>query len=360
MTWWPRQTPSTGRRASAAMSRQTPVSSGRPGPGLRRTPSKAATSVRAVSVRSRTTQSAPSSRRYATIVWTKLSRLSTTRTRRVADIRGSGSAGPRGHPRPCRGRTGAWARPTGRRNTRAGRPGRPPSPARGRPFPPRRRGAAATARRTSGTGLLHPRRGRHELAEDDEALRRGVFRVAGGQCDHPLGGVGPRVLGHRGGDAHVTGLYDLGRGDLVDVLAGPGVDQDPVAAAQLAQPVEGREVGRAVAGHDEVADLAGHRGAGVVAGPLAQVGDRDALDDHVVETLAEPGDADQREAVPETYALGGDLAGGGSGVPGAAQLVAQLVLLRLGVRAGAPELVRDEEQQDEAGRDAQLADATDE
>src|SRR5215210_5277968 len=83
MTWWPRQTPSRGRpdcSDSCTRVRQTPVSAGWPGPGLSRTPSTACAWAGETSSRERTSQDAPSSRRYWTMVKTKLSWLSTTRT----------------------------------------------------------------------------------------------------------------------------------------------------------------------------------------------------------------------------------------------------------------------------------------
>src|SRR5688500_8336312 len=83
MTWWPRQTPSRGRpdcSDSCTRLRQIPVSVGWPGPGLSRTPFTASVWVTETSSRVRTSQTAPSSRRYWTMVKTKLSWLSTTRT----------------------------------------------------------------------------------------------------------------------------------------------------------------------------------------------------------------------------------------------------------------------------------------
>src|SRR5437868_4705895 len=96
ITWWPRQTPRRGtarRSASWTRSRQTSESAGCPGPGLSSRPSTDAASRTVTSERSLTTQSAPSSRRYWTMLNTKLSWLSTTRTRISSP--GTGRAGRR-------------------------------------------------------------------------------------------------------------------------------------------------------------------------------------------------------------------------------------------------------------------------
>ena len=59
-------------------------------------------------------------------------------------------------------------------------------------------------------------------------------------------------------------------------LPGPCRHEDLIARVQLVEPVEGRAVGRAVAGDGGVAGLAGKGCVGVVAGALLQVGDADA------------------------------------------------------------------------------------
>ena len=83
--------------------------------------------------------------------------------------------------------------------------------------------------------------------------------------------------------------------DDVAELALAGGDGDDVARGQLVEPVEGRAVGRAVAGDGGVARLSGQGGVGVVAGALPQVGPGDALDDGLVH--ADAGDAEDGHRV---------------------------------------------------------------
>src|SRR5690606_35127849 len=104
MHWWPRQTPSTGRRpAKCSMTAfDTPASSGRPGPGEISTASGSSSTICSrVSASHRCTRgSAPSSPRYWTRLWTRLAWLSMTRTRGATAAEATGRRRRPGGPRP--------------------------------------------------------------------------------------------------------------------------------------------------------------------------------------------------------------------------------------------------------------------
>ena len=98
--------------------------------------------------------------------------------------------------------------------------------------------------------------------------------------------VSSSSVGSRAGPAGHGKVTSTARGETmvvertdVDVPALARLEHDAVALDELAEAVERRAVGGAVAGDDDVAELAGQRGAGDVAGALLEVRDGGALDD---------------------------------------------------------------------------------
>ena len=103
---------------------------------------------------------------------------------------------------------------------------------------------------------------------DDVALPRGVHRMAGGQGEHPLGGLRPALAGRRGDHPGVVRHHHERLGDLVDVERLVGLHHDRITLLEAGDVLEDAAVGVAVPGDGEVPDLAGQRGLRVVAGTL--------------------------------------------------------------------------------------------
>lgn len=154
-----------------------------------------------------------------------------------------------------------------------------------------------------------------------------------------------------------------------------GGDDDGVSDLHSIEVVEGVAVGRAVARNGGVASLARHRGADVVARSLAQVRGVGALDHDLV-------DADDRDAdVADRFALGRVLRAGGRDGRAGRELVERgrvgqglpdllvVGLLDEGVaqdglavgllNGGAPDLVRREQEDDDAQPDQDPSDDVD-
>ncbi len=165
------------------------------------------------------------------------------------------------------------------------------------------------------------------------------------------------------------------RDDLVGEQALRGDHVDLVAGHQLVDAVERRPVGGAVSGDAGVARLPGQGSSRVVARPLLQVGLADALDDDVLHTDAgDPDDADgfalrrrshrrrsRRVSLGELLAqvcqLDRRIVGRAGGVAQfCRELVGQLRLLAGRLQARAPQLERDEAEDQQARDDEELAD----
>src|SRR5215469_9635017 len=183
----------------------------------------------------------------------------------------------------------------------------------------------------------------------------GPGRIAGNEGDHRLVGALPWVTGDRVQDRGVAGQYQLGVGDPVGIGSGRGYDHDPVAGPELVEVVEGVPGGDPVRGYGEVADLAGQRCAGYVPGSEGQLREAGPLHNGEPPVQAEPGYPDEREGLPGDQVKPG---GGRLGValvsPLPLQLAGEGVLVRAGGQRGAPQQVRQEQQQDSPSGEAAL------
>src|SRR3954452_3460400 len=214
-------------------------------------------------------------------------------------------------------------------------------------------------------GLVQ-RVGEHRV--DDVAVAGRVLRMAGGERQQLEGrlrdGVG--LVRHRVGDLDLRGHDDLpprnvGVGHVLDRVGEPlglGFEHDHVVVSQRRDLVERVQVCRPVPGNCEVAHLTRQRRARIVARPLLQVLVVSALDDDEVVVPAEARDVEDRDPGAEAHLVGLEqrdirpVAG-----PLLLQTMVDLVLLLLGVDAGEPQLIGDEQQDHDAAGDQQLPDA---
>ncbi len=202
----------------------------------------------------------------------------------------------------------------------------------------------------------------HELRLDDQPGRRAEPRVTGGQRQD----VGEDVVDHVG----IAGGHDEAPRRVVDEDPLQCREDDGVAHLHRVEVVERVAVGGAMAGDRGVAALPWHRCADVVPRSLAQVRgvgplhhdlvDADDRDAYVADRLAfgrrdgaRRGDRGPRRDLVERRLLG----------QGVADLVAVGLLLQLGAQpglgtglliGGAPDLVRREQEQEDAGPDEDL------
>ena len=213
----------------------------------------------------------------------------------------------------------------------------------------------------------------------DDPFRRRVLRVAGGERERVLEGLGvvvevPVVVAQH---FDLVGGHDDRLSHFVDEAALDGGHDHFVAGMELVDVVERLAVGGAVPGQGGVALLSGPRRLGVMAGALLEVAHRDPLDEGPVQV-------DGRDFDPAGILAGGrdelgrqggdglgrrpacgcgragvgvahDGAGGGRGVESGGEVAVEAPLGLGGADARAPQLIGDEQQDQHTGRDQYAA-----
>ena len=192
--------------------------------------------------------------------------------------------------------------------------------------------------------------------------------MAGGEGEHLLGGLDPGLAGRRRDHLDVLRHHDQRLGDLVDVEGVGRLHHDRVPALEAGDVLEHAPIGVAVAGHREVADLAGQGRLRVVPGALdvehlleahaLGEGELGAVEGGHVHLAPHHGVAGRlghgrRALLARRDLLGVDLS------PLLLEAVDDPGLLAIGDHIGPPQLPHQEQQQEHAEGQQQLAEHTD-